>query len=246
MPASITRVRRLVTILLAHAGWRPESRSVLWPLAVVASIALATWIAAVGDPPLSLTYFALGWSFFYLGNTLALRGRARPRPRDAVTDARAWARYQILLGLMFANQGLALGAVCALDAAALPLPEVVRLTLGVALFAAGLFIKVWATDLVGVDTYFFRDLFEDRPTGTFVQRGPYRLFANPMYGPGYAHAYGLALLADSWLALAAAAACQLGIYAFYLIVERPFVRRVYGAATAPANATLPAVVQEAP
>lgn len=236
---------RLIVILLAHAGWRPESRNVPWLLAVVASCVVAALIAERADPAITLIYFGLAWAFFYVGHTLVVARRVRLPPRAPDEELRAWHRYQPVLGLMFANQGLALGAVCALAAPPweLPLSELGRLAIGLPMFATGFIVKVWATAVVGVDTYFFRDLFTRRPFGAFVVRGPYRLFDNPMYGPGYLHAYALAILAGSWIGLAAAALCQLGMYGFYLLVERPFVRAAY---TAPETNPLVATPQEVP
>jgi protein-S-isoprenylcysteine O-methyltransferase Ste14 len=59
--------------------------------------------------------------------------------------------------------------------------------------------------------------------------GPYRYFRNPMYTIGNLHLAGLALAAASLPAFAAALFSHAAILAFNYVVERPHVRRLYGA-----------------
>jgi protein-S-isoprenylcysteine O-methyltransferase Ste14 len=80
---------------------------------------------------------------------------------------------------------------------------------------------------VGIDTYYFRDLLLQKTHGEYTAQGPYKWLANPMYGAGNLHLYGPALITGSLLGLSFAIACHIGIYAFYYIVERPFIRRTY-------------------
>lgn len=48
-----------------------------------------------------------------------------------------------------------------------------------------------------------------------------------MYGVGNFHAYCTAIVTGSAFGLWYAVACHIGIYGFYYIVEKPFIRRVY-------------------
>jgi len=226
--------RGLALILIAQAGWRPESRSLLWASLFAGSVALGLVITELGNEPLTLVYFGVAYVVYYGWHTLRLHRRAREGPLAKPAEARAWERYQVMVGMSFLHIGLAFGALCALADPRWPLPldAGIRVGLGLTLVVIGLGIKVWATAAVGIDTYYFKDLFTGRRSGPLVLRGPYRWSSNPMYGLGYLHAYGLAVLADSWLGLAAAALCQLGIYVFLIVVERPFLRRAYGPAVA--------------
>ncbi|MGW6497711.1 methyltransferase [Nonomuraea angiospora] len=101
---------------------------------------------------------------------------------------------------------------------------------GALLMAAGTFYKVWAADTTGLDTYYCRDMFLDRPLGAageLVVSGPYRHVRNPMYSVGNLHAYGWAIWSRSLEGLAVAAVFQAGIYVFYYTCECPFIRRIY-------------------
>ena len=60
---------------------------------------------------------------------------------------------------------------------------------------------------------------------TFSASGPYKLFANPMYTLGYAHAYGVALAWLSFPGLLAAAFAQATILALNALIEQPHFRR---------------------
>jgi protein-S-isoprenylcysteine O-methyltransferase Ste14 len=222
------RLRALCIILLGHAGWRPERRNLGWAAALVLSFALALGLEALDDPPTTVMWFIAVWVFYYVGLALLVGQRRRERQLREHGEEEAFARFEPIVGVMFLNQGLAVGAMSALSdpALALPLSSELARPLGVALCVLGLGIKVWATALVGLDVYYYKDLFLGRPIGPLVQTGPYRFFSHPMYGPGHLHAYGFALLAGSTAGLVAAAICQLSIYGFCLWVEGPFVQRL--------------------
>jgi protein-S-isoprenylcysteine O-methyltransferase Ste14 len=75
--------------------------------------------------------------------------------------------------------------------------------------------------------YYFRDMFLGRPVAPICDGGPYRFLRNPMYSVGQLQGYGYALLYGSLPGFVAAGAGHLLIYAFYVMAERPFVRRAY-------------------
>ncbi len=220
---------RLVSTLFAMAGWRLEHLNAVWVAGSVASVSLAHLLVTRADWRLTLPYFLLTLVFYYGGNAVILRSELPGRAIARLGEKRAFRAYETLAGLMFLNQGLGVGCMAALHLPrwehAVPAPLV--LTAGVALFAAGLIVKLWATLTVGVDVYYFRDMFLGRPLPAACDGGPYRFLHNPMYSVGQFQGYGYALLSGSLPGCVAAAAGHALIYAFYLVAERPFVRSHY-------------------
>jgi protein-S-isoprenylcysteine O-methyltransferase Ste14 len=220
---------RLVSTVCAMSGWRLEHLNASWVAGGIASMFLAHALIARADWRLTLPYFAFTLIFYYGGNTLILRSHLPARAVARLGEERAFRVYETLVGLMFLNQGLGVGCMAALHASewerTVPAPLVVAA--GAVLFLTGLVVKLWATLTVGVDAYYFRDMFLGRPLAPACDAGPYRFLRNPMYSLGQLQGYGYALLWGSLPGLLAAAAGQLLIYGFYAAAERPFVRNRY-------------------
>ena len=238
----LRRSARVVSTVFAMAGWRLEHLNVVWVAGGVASVYLAHLLIARADWRLILPYFLLTLVFYYGGNAVILRSDVPARMIARLGEERAFRVYETVAGLMFLNQGLGVGCMAALHVPrweqAVPAP--VLLTAGAGLFAVGLAVKGWATLTVGVDVYFFRDMFLGRPLAPVCDGGPYRFLRNPMYSVGQLQGYGYALLNGSLPGCIAAAAGHLLIYAFYIVAERPFVRSTYIMAR-PAHAVTPAL-----
>ena len=148
-------------------------------------------------------------------------------------DERAWATYESVLGVVFFNLGWSLAMFLRVhaDTVDLPLPTTVVMALGGVLFFVSVGVKTWATHLVGMDVYDYRDVCHDRAgDGALITSGPYAVFANPMYGIGNVSMHAAALEAASIQGWAVALLFHISIYVFYLSVERPFMQRVYGSA----------------
>ncbi len=219
----------MVSTVFAMAGWRLEHLNAVWIAGSVASVILADRLIASADWRLILPYFFFTLLFYYGGNAAILRSDLPARAIARLGEKRAFRAYETLAGLMFLNQGLGVGCMTALHVPGwermVPAPLV--LAAGAALFVAGLVFKLWATLTVGVDAYYFRDMFLGRPLPAACDGGPYRFLHNPMYSVGQLQGYGYALLYGSLPGVVAAAAGHLLIYAFYIVAERPFVRSHY-------------------
>ena len=227
--AVLRAAARVVSTVFAMAGWRLEHLNAVWVAGSVASVFLAHVLIDSADWRLILPYFFFTLIFYYGGNAVILRSNIPNRAIARFGERRAFRAYETLAGLMFLNQGLGVGCMAALHVPRLeevvPVPLV--LAAGAALFAVGLVVKLWATLTVGVDVYFFRDMFLGRPLPTACDGGPYRFLHNPMYSVGQLQGYGYALLYGSLPGVVAAGAGHLLIYVFYVVAERPFVRRNY-------------------
>jgi len=239
----LLRALRVLSTIMAMAGWRLEHLNAVWVTGSVASVLLAHVLVNRADERLTIPYFLFTLAFYYGGNAAVLRSNLPARAISLLGEERAFKAYETLAGLMFLNQGLGVGCMSALHAPvierAIPAPLV--LAAGIMFFVVGLSAKLWATLEVGVDVYYFRDMFLGRPLAPPVVHGPYRFLRNPMYSVGQIQGYGYALLYGSLPGVAAAGAGHLLIYAFYLFAERPFVRRNYGARRAlPGNPRLSA------
>jgi protein-S-isoprenylcysteine O-methyltransferase Ste14 len=92
------------------------------------------------------------------------------------------------------------------------------------MLVVGLVLSIWATRVIGLDTYHYRDLFMGPQHVSVELRGPYAFLRNPIYGWGQLYAYGAALLALSPLGLVAAALNQVTLYLFNDSVEQPRLR----------------------
>jgi hypothetical protein len=89
-------------------------------------------------------------------------------------------------------------------------------------------VNVWGTMIIGIDVYYYKDMFVQKPIGSFEVKGPFRYFSNPMYSIGQFNAYGLALLSGSTWGLLAAALNQVVMYVFYYACEKPHIERLFG------------------
>jgi hypothetical protein len=225
-------MRTLVDVLVSQCGFRADRLTVGWALGGFASFELSRVVRGSHDVAWTVLYFAATSAFYYLGNAWWLsRWSAAARRLEGVPALRAWQLYQSVLGLMFFNQALGFAAIASLTfpGSALAAPVGLTALVGGALVLAGTITKTWATLVVGIDCYYYKDLFFRRRVWRFSREGPYALFSSPMYGVGNLHLYGLAIVARSIPGLVAAAICHVAIFSFYFALERPFVRTALAA-----------------
>lgn len=234
---------KLVSVTIGIAGLRIDRftkkqfnnfkfLTIVWIAGFISTTILAWVIAKHFYLTGALIYFTTAWIFYYVGNTIVLKSKLRFYVIQKFGETKAYRIYEVIVGLMFANQALAFAAL--VEESWFRWPQFAHHNIldeaGLLLIGAGFIIKVWATMIVGLDTYYFKDMFLSKATGAFVESGPYKLFNNPIYGLGNMQLYGLALFHFSVAGLAAAAIYQLSIYIFYYFAERPAIRKLYGKA----------------
>lgn len=100
--------------------------------------------------------------------------------------------------------------------------------LGTIAIVVGITINVWSTLLIGVDVYYYKDLFLGKVEGEFKKAGPYAVLANPMYSLGQANGYGSALIYGSIVGIVFILLNQIMMYIFYLTIEKPHIKKVFG------------------
>lgn len=99
--------------------------------------------------------------------------------------------------------------------------------LGIAACLVGLTVNIWSAMLIGLDVYYYKDLFIGRPVGEFRKEGPYLLLANPMYSLGQWNGYGTALIYGSLAGVVAIMLNQVMMYIFYYTIEKPHIQKVF-------------------
>ena len=232
----------LVVTVLGMSGLRVDrlrfdTASLLW---------VAVWLTSMAGMPVlfrwlgmgmlgAAVYLAVAFAMYYGGLTLVLGHHGSERLIARFGSRRAVWWFEMWLGIAFTHQALAQGILVSASSTrlALDVPMGLTATVGILAVVVSLIVKIWSTHLVGLDAYYYVDMFLQRkqamhPTRqALVARGPYRWLNNPMYGVGNLCAYGMALIKHSWLGLIASAAAQICIYTFYFRHERPFVRRHY-------------------
>ena len=222
----LTMLWKAINVFFAMNGLRLDSGRMLF--AWIPLLGLSVWIAYYADENGHHVPFVIGtWLFYYGGISLILGTRIKHFMMRKLGEEKALAVYDMICGVMFFNLGSGIGLAALHEAEAFELGPVLKWGLFTLLTVVGFGIKFWATWIVGANTYYFRDLFLDRAHGDFTAAGPYKFLPNPMYGVGNFHAYCTAIVTGSAFGLWYAVACHIGIYGFYYIVEKPFIRRVY-------------------
>jgi protein-S-isoprenylcysteine O-methyltransferase Ste14 len=202
------RVRALVSFSIFTSGllWLCVSE---W---ASTGAAITCFVAA-----LTLRFGFLFASFVPAGIAARLRARFGQERGHGV--------YASLLDLLlFAERVSFVALVCATAHAPGGIMGAGLVALGLPLVAVGVGVSVWATLVVGLDAYHYRDLFTGSRSTRLECGGPYALWRNPMYTLGPLAGYGLAFMALSPIGLLAAGLNQALLIAFNEFIEQPRLR----------------------
>ncbi|UAY51235.1 phosphatidylethanolamine N-methyltransferase family protein [Ferruginibacter albus] len=153
-------------------------------------------------------------------------------------EEKAWNKYELFTSIMFFQRGLSFGLLTqATKWSIIPVVhfifpsfniDVIYLKytcelIGLILIIIGTWVNITATFVIGIDTYYYKDLFLKRPLVDFKIEGPYKYFSNPMYGIGQLNAYGAALILGSVEGILGALLNQVMMYIFYFVIEKPHI-----------------------
>jgi hypothetical protein len=180
---------------------------------------------------LALAYAAAVWILYYgVVLSMTLGGFLRRKMVRRLGEERAYAWFEVMLGVALLNQCLCQAALIRAypTSLSLAIPAPLLQLLSLLMVLMGFSWKIWAACLTGLDIYYCRDMFLGRAIrgmeeGPLVVTGPYKVSDNPMYGIGNLQGYGSALGCGSLHGLILAAFFQASIYGFYFLFERPFV-----------------------
>ncbi len=175
-----------------------------------------------------LLIYSIGcWAFYYVGMTLILGTGIKRWMRDKFGEENSWKLFQLILGIMFFNVGSGFSAAALYDQENFLLSTQLIWIIVIPTFIVGFGIKFWATWVVGIDTYYYKDLFYEKSHEEWTEAGPYKWVKNPMYGLGYLHSYCLGIMFGSIFGLVYALICHISIFIFYFLAELPFIKKTY-------------------
>lgn len=87
----------------------------------------------------------------------------------------------------------------------------------------GFLINIWSAMLIGIDIYYYKDLFLGRQISGMVNKGPYKYLSNPLYGLGQLNGYGTALMYGSLAGIIAIVLNQTIMFIFFYKIEKPHI-----------------------
>jgi protein-S-isoprenylcysteine O-methyltransferase Ste14 len=136
--------------------------------------------------------------------------------------------YKVITALLFFFSGISFGLLVDKSSGIL-FPELDNSLLqpiGMVLIVVGMCTNIWSTFVVGIDIYYYKDLFLQRKISKFKQKGPYSIFSNPMYSIGQVNGYGAAILCASLPGIIFIFLNQFMMYIFYFTIEKPHIKRI--------------------
>jgi protein-S-isoprenylcysteine O-methyltransferase Ste14 len=235
----LSKIKEIILIVLAAAGIRLDGINqarILSIILIAIGYGFHRLLALPADINTALVYVVVLFAIRYI----LLFASFIPKGISEFLisrfgETKGWNIYEIATAVLFWQRGLSFGYM--LDATqgsifhvfALLDTQTVKVILtsfGVILSAIGLWINISATMIIGIDTYYYKDLFLRRILTPFQVAGPYRYFSNPMYGIGQASGYGAALMVGSLEGLLATLMNQVMMYVFYYAIEKPHVVEV--------------------
>jgi Phospholipid methyltransferase len=155
-------------------------------------------------------------------------------------EEKAWGIYEFFTAVMFFQRGLSFGLLVEatqwsifdwgggyllqLGIVDIQSFKYVCFSLGLLLVLIGFLVNITATLVIGIDTYYYKDLFLKRSVVDFKEEGPYKYFSNPMYGIGQSSGYGAALMVGSITGILVTLLNQVVMYVFYYLIEKPHIQ----------------------
>lgn len=235
-------IRDLIHAVFATAGIRLDKLHPHRIVLIVANIALLVWALENTTVAIALTYFLTVFTLRYLFLFASfIPDGIAGRLIRCFGEEKGYEIYETITATMFFHGGAAFG--CLLEStrgmpfgAPADYPALLAGT-GTILSAVGSTVNIWATLIIGVDIYYYKDLFLGRFITEFRMEGPYRIFSNPMYGVGQLAAYGAALAGGSLAGIIATMMNQTMMYIFYFLIEKPHIRRMLASAEETGKAT---------
>ncbi len=225
-------ILKLIILGFDLSGYVIKHASIWRSIVMLSSLALSVYLGNnhTHNSDVAIYYFIASEICYILFISLVLSENGlRKRFVKKWGEEKGYLIYEGILGFIFYHNFTSIGYVSSSSPGNLfDFVSPVILTVVVAImFFTGFTVKVWSAWVVGVDIYYWKDMFLGKKISDFVVVGPYKYIRNPMYGIGQIQAYAVAIWYQSENGLIAAAVNQICVFSFFYMVEKPFIKRVY-------------------
>lgn len=235
----INKIKKLALLIPATGGILIDKISlprILLLLTILTGYFIFKWLYDTAAPSFTV-YLFLGLfvlRYIFLFGSFIKNGFA-DRIKNKLGEEKGFELYRIITALLFFTTASSFSLMINKSPLEIPIYseyKAVFMGAGILLAASGFVINIWSAMLVGVDIYYYKDLFVGRLISDFKREGPYQLFSNPMYGPGQANGYGTALIYGSAGGLGGMLLNQMMMYLFYFTIEKPHIKIILSKAGA--------------
>jgi hypothetical protein len=226
-------IKELVQIIAAMGGILLDRFSLLRVIhfgILVLVYFLFRWLFETADfttaAIIFLSIYVSRYIFLFLG---FVKNGFAGKMKKRFGEEKGFEIYQTITAVMFFAGGLSFSLMTIKSGFQLPFSgysNTIFTAAGYTLALAGFIINIWSTYLVGIDIYYYKDLFVGRKITEFKNEGPYKIFSNPMYGPGQANGYGTALTYGSLAGVTGMLLNQVMMYIFFFLIEKPHIIRI--------------------
>jgi len=227
-------VKKIVQILLAMGGILTDkisTKRILFMSSLGLVYFLFSWLAKETTPFISVIIFFLVFTcrYLFLFFSFNKNGIAEQLKRK-FGEAKGFEIYKLSTALMFFLSGSSFSLMIYKSNFIIPWYnslEYFFIAAGIASVLTGIVVNVWSTLIVGIDVYYYKDLFLGKAVVDFKKKGPYAIFSNPMYGMGQANGYGYALIYGSAAGVVFILLNQIMMYLFYFTIEKPHIKKIF-------------------
>jgi protein-S-isoprenylcysteine O-methyltransferase Ste14 len=213
------------------AGIRLDRLRLHRVLLIALNLALFIWLYRHATITMALVYFIAIFTarYLFLFGSFVKDGIA-DRLTRRYGEERGYQIYETITSCMFFHGGGSFSCLAKtttwMGLSLASVPSSLLVDIGMILSLVGLTTNIWSALVIGLDTYYYKDLFIGRFIGEFKQAGPYRWLKNPMYGLGQCAAYGTALTNLSTAGVIATLLNQGMMYLFYFTIEKPHIVKI--------------------
>ncbi len=227
------KIHLFIILLISIAGYIPKHATKIRTLAILSSLAFYIYLITYQtyNFNLAISYYLITETIYLGFIFLVLRknGYRHWFIKKCGGEKKGYLAYEGLIGFLFFNNAVSIGYIASSTPGNLFsfIGKEFLFTIAAILFIIGFVIKIWATKVVSIDIYYWKDMFLGRKISKFVVTGPYKYFSNLMYGIGHLQAYAIAIFYGSLYGLIIAFVNQFLIFSFYYFVEKKFIKRIY-------------------